>query len=81
MSGSGFEKDKTFFGDICRIAHDVYENDYCQFNDEQKRMFRELVVACGMRACLEIANKKDLTQSISIEPALPWAFMTIVAEV
>ena len=37
-------------------------NKYCQFNDDRKKLFKEIMVTSGTAACIEAAKETDLSK-------------------
>ena len=67
--------------DLTRLVFGAY-NEYQQFNDSQKDLFRRMMLASGTDACVRVSNQRDLTKESSpIREALPFIDMMLEIEV
>ena len=63
------------------LIYDTY-NEYQQFNDSRKDLFRRIMLVSGVDACVRVSSQRDLTIGSSpIQEALPFVHMMLEIQV
>ena len=73
-------KDEQAAVDIDRLQHEVYD-EYCQFNDNGKKLFKEMMVSNGTAACIRAAKQTDLSKVRRVQGTLPYISIILTIEV
>ena len=61
ISLSAVKDSKQALKNLDRFNYEVY-NEYCQFNDSLKKLFKEMMVTNGTSACIAAAKQTDLSK-------------------
>ena len=71
---------KQALGDLKQLQHEAY-NEYCQFNDNGKKLFKTMLVSDGTGACIAAAKQTDLSKNSSVRGTWPYINMILTIEV
>ena len=70
---------KQALGNLDRLNHEVY-HEYCQFNNNSKKLFKEIMIVKGTTACIAAAKQTDLSKMPFLSGTLPYVCIILTIE-